>query len=348
MITHIFIPALPRMTGGLAVLARLANCLEASGFSVCFVTSGGLPPGFTPEAVPCLPLDRAKPGRSDIWLVPEGFGNALAPGLQAKARCVVYVQNWAYLLSGLPAGVRWQQLPVYFLSVSQPVAWFTEWVTGRASSILRGGIDRALFCPDPERRGRAERGFPPGSGPVRIAWMPRKNRALAIQIRALMEARLPEAFPGLRLEWVEIHNMPQIKVADVFRSCAIFLATGFPEGLPLPPLEAMGCGAVPVGFSGLGGFDYMRQVPHAEAFIPWWPHESDFDMPGNGFFAADGDIPRAAICLEHAFARVCEGGPAAVALFDAGQRTADAHSLALFGENARALWQAAASWEIWG
>ncbi len=341
------------MTGGLAVLARLANCLEASGFSARFVTSGAAPSGFEPGSVPCLPLDRvnpeskdAWPASRDIWLVPEGFSNALAPGFKAKARCVVYVQNWAYLLSALPEGVRWQQLPVHFLSVSRPVAWFTEWATGKPSSILRGGIDRALFRPAPGRRERAERGFAAGD-PVRVAWMPRKNKSLAVQIRALLEARLPEAFPGLRLEWVEIHNMTQAQVAEAFQSCPIFLATGFPEGLALPPMEAMGCGAVPVGFSGMGDFDYMRQAPHEGAFTPWWPHENDFDLPANGFYAADGDIPRAVVCLEHALALVRKGGPAAVELFEAGQRTADAYSLTLFEDNARALWKAARSGSIW-
>ena len=49
--------------------------------------------------------------QEDIFLVPEGWPNALVLGFRARCRTVVYCQNWAYLFHGLEAGVRWRDLP---------------------------------------------------------------------------------------------------------------------------------------------------------------------------------------------------------------------------------------------
>lgn len=336
MSTFLFIPGLPRMTGGLAVLSRLAAFLHAAGHQVVFVHSGDLPSGFATNGVECIPLKDARPGASDIWLVPEGFSNALAPGLNAGCRCLVYVQNWAYLHSALPPDVSWRQLPVEFLAVSQPVASFVEWSTGQRAEILRPGIDRELFKPVPERIA------PIGIGPVRIAWMPRKNRASVQQIRTLIEARLPQMPQQIRLEWVELHNLSQADLARALQSCHLFLSSGFPEGLGLPPLEAMACGCLPVGFSGLGGCDYMRQAAggHLSAWWPLpYPQSDGLELPPNGFYAPDADVWAAAQCLEQALGLLLQGGEAAARLFEAGQQTADVYSLERFEADALALWR---------
>ncbi|NHZ45534.1 glycosyltransferase family 4 protein, partial [Desulfovibrio sp. XJ01] len=205
MRTFLFVPPLPRMTGGLAVLYRMAAHLHAAGYPVFLVPREGGAPGLdldNPPA-PVMAWDEAASvvAPHDVWLVPEGWVNALAPGLRAGARCVVYVQNWAYLLSSLPPGVAWPQLDVSFLAVSDPVAWYTREVTGREAPVLRPGIDLELFHPnwtegadgsDALAGGDAGAAIPdgPAHGPVRIAWMPRKNRALAQQVRDLLSARL--------------------------------------------------------------------------------------------------------------------------------------------------------------
>ena len=89
-------------------------------------------------------------------------------------------------------------------------------------------------------------------------------------------------------------------VARLLRRSHIFLATGFPEGCPLPPLEAMASGCLPVGFSGFGGWDYMRQAGNSN-FTPWWPIR-EVPWQGNGLWSADGDVLDAALNLEKAVA----------------------------------------------
>lgn len=333
MKTAIFIPPLPQMSGGVAVLLQMAENLHNSGHDVCLVWRED--PGVTYDLnalspVPVRHWDNLKLGPEYIWVVAEGWPSALAPGLTNGAQCVVYVQNWAFMLGVLPNNVRWEQLPIRFLSVSDPVRWFVQRHTGMDSQVLRPAIDPSLFYPALDPLGDAAAEPLPLGPPVRIAWMPRKNKALAQQVRHGVEARLLRLFPdrpGLTLEWVEIHGRSRSEVAELLRSAHIFLVTGFPEGCPLPPLEAMASGCLVVGYSGLGGWDYMRQAQPDLPFAlqPWWPLRPVL-WGGNGIFVADADVPAATHAVEEALALLFRGGPELAAWRRNAAATAAAYS----------------------
>lgn len=307
MRTLFFIPPVPRYSGGVAVLFELAGHLRDAGFEVLLVPrEGGGPLPKYAARVPLLSWPQLDLKPEDIWLVPEGWVNALAPGLTAKARCVVYCQNWAYLLSSLPENVAWPQLPVSFLTVSAPVAWFVTQCTGKPAPVLRPGINVERFAPP---QGKPE-------DCLRIAYMPRKNKALVERVREICQARMTTgASPlarGGSVEWVEISGLPQEEVAARLASSHFFLASGFPEGCPLPPLEAMASGCFPVGFAGFGGWDYMRQAAPDLPFAakPWWPRGDEERSPaGNGIWVADADVLAAALALEQGVAWKLDGDP---------------------------------------
>lgn len=319
-IINIFVPPLAKATGGTAVLHQIAGHLHAAGREVRLVLREGgrmaAERAAESHGVPAVDWDALTLAPEDVWFVPEGWVNALAPGLQAGARTVVYVQNWAYLFSALPEGVGWDKLDVSFVAVSDPVAWFIRETLGVEAPVLRPGIDLDRFRPPST--------LPPAS-PVRIAYMPRKNKALAAQIRAVTEARAARMTGAPPLRWIEIDGLDAAGVAAALRSSHIFLATGFPEGFALPPLEAMASGCLVVGYSGIGGFDYMRQaadIPGAAS--PWCPlREVAWD--GNGLFAADGDAMAAAVALEHAAKWVSEGDERYVEVLQQAARTAQAY-----------------------
>ncbi|WP_300161369.1 glycosyltransferase family 1 protein [Solidesulfovibrio sp.] len=313
----VFLPPLRTVSGGLAVLLDTATGLSRLGRDVVLVVRE---PGATPLALPAgLPaVSLATTGMTarDAYLVPEGWPNALAPGLAAGARCLVYCQNWAYLFNGLPPGVGWDRLPVSFLAVSDPVARYIEFSLGTLPPVLRPAIDPARFHPPASK---------PAPGPVRVGFMPRKNKALATMIREVAAARA--ARTGLALDFVAIDGLSPDGVAEALRSCHMFLATGFPEGCPLPPLEAMACGCLVAGFSGFGGFDYMRQIDpagHAPSVllreVPWG---------GNGCYAADNDVFGAATCLEAAARLWLDGGEKLATALENGRRTAAGYEPAL-------------------
>lgn len=294
-VTYFFIPPVRRAAGGVAVLCRMAAILRRAGIDAALAlrdASGWKPEPGVSGGVPEIAWEDVKLTPNDLWAVPEGWPNALAPGFAAKARCLVYVQNWAYLFSGLPEDVTWRSLPVSFMAVSRPVSWFTEQATGLPAPVVRPGIDLGLFAAPQKKPDR-----------LAVAYMPRKNKALAEQIRRVIASR-----GRFDVRWVEIAGLDQSGVAQALAQSHVFLATGFPEGCPLPPLEAMACGAVPVGFAGLGGFDYMRQADPA-AWTPGCPMDETV-WGGNGFFVPDNDVLGAALALERALALWSEDGEA--------------------------------------
>lgn len=280
--TLFFIPPVRKAAGGVAVLCRMAGVLREAGHDAALVVHKGA--GWRPE-IPGLPeLDFAEASLAprDAWVVPEGWVNALAPGLKAGARCLVYVQNWAYLFTGLPPEVDWRALGVSFIAVSRPVSWFISQSLGVEAPILRPGIDLEVFHAPPAK---------PRS--LTVAFMPRKNKALADQIRAVIRAR-----GRFSPRWLEISGLDQAGVARALGESHVFLATGFPEGCPLPPLEAMASGAIPAGFAGFGGWDYMRQAAPGR-YVPDCPMDQ-VAWEGNGFFVPDNDVLGAALALEKA------------------------------------------------
>lgn len=331
MRTVLFIPALPRMSGGIAVLYQVAERLRELNLPLALTSTHSTAPGLVEmreAGFPVLPWDTLALSEDDCYLAPEGWPNALAPALKARARILVYIQNWAYLLSALPGEVSWRQLPVSFLAVSQPVAWFAGDLLGfPLAGILRPAVDTQVFCP----------GFKPATR-VRIAWMPRKNNALAEQIRQIAKALLRRAPHAAPVEWVELHRMSREEVARALATCHIFLCTGFPEGIGLPPLEAMACGCLPVGFGGVGGWDYMRQG-RVCGYMPQFPLR-DVPWSGNGFFTADGDVIEAARALEEAVRLAACQAPALNALLAQGRTAAESYSAERQRLRVSELWSA--------
>jgi Glycosyltransferase len=208
-------------------------------------------------------------------------------------------------------------------------------------------IDPARFRPQPLTGGKT----------IRIAWMSRKNKALAEQIMQITggmdqdgmdqggmdQAASPSNRPTgksptgrSRVEWVEIRNMTPDEVAKTLASCHIFLSTGFPEGCPLPPLEAMASGCLVVGFTGYGGWDYMRQASPGQYAprialrpVPWG---------GNGLYAPDGDVLEASFLLHAAITMVRENAPEYAGIREQAMLTATAYSIDAQREDVRAAW----------
>jgi len=81
------------------------------------------------------------------------------------------------------------------------------------------------------------------------------------------------------IPWVCIDNVNESKVAEIMSESAIFLSTSVYEGLGLPPIEAMACGCIVVGFHGDGGLEYATN--------------------DNGFWCEGGNIIECARTLKH-------------------------------------------------
>lgn len=82
--------------------------------------------------------------------------------------------------------------------------------------------------------------------PGRVLCLPRKGPEYV--------ARLRREFDGV----VAVDDLPQPRMAVEYAKSDVYVHTGFPEGQPMPPIEAMLSGCIVCGFTGLGGLDVMR------------------------------------------------------------------------------------------
>ena len=106
------------------------------------------------------------------------------------------------------------------------------------SVAITNGIDQSKFFPIPEKRIRG-----------RVLALSRKHPE-HIQ-------RIISASSKLNFDFYVVDGLSEDELINEYQQADIFLATGYPEGLPLPQLEAMSCGCVVIGFSGGGGDEYM-------------------------------------------------------------------------------------------
>jgi glycosyltransferase involved in cell wall biosynthesis len=86
-----------------------------------------------------------------------------------------------------------------------------------------------------------------------IAFMPWKHPQDAAQVINLLK------FRGQSDEFqiVPIQKKTESEVAAILRESLLFLSLGYPEGCPAPPLEAMLCGCLVIGYHGIGGKEYF-------------------------------------------------------------------------------------------
>lgn len=64
---------------------------------------------------------------------------------------------------------------------------------------------------------------------------------------------------GKEWEWVDMKDMNEDQYSGHLCESMIFLATSLQEGIPTSVLEAMSSGCLVIGYSGIGGNDYMTE-----------------------------------------------------------------------------------------
>lgn len=86
-----------------------------------------------------------------------------------------------------------------------------------------------------------------------ISFMPRKLTEDSFQVINMLNLVLKDK------NWIftPIDNLSENEVAQVLKNTAIFLSFNHREGFGLPPLEALSCGCIVVGYTGQGGKEYF-------------------------------------------------------------------------------------------
>lgn len=156
---------------------------------------------------------------------------------------ILFLQNWIGLTKWLSPEDKHKS---YFdlgynkvITCSQFCSEYVQEHMNIPATTITNGIDLSLFQPDGTKR-----------IPMRVLAMSRKNPKDLETIKTLLK----NSDYDIRV----VDGLTQSELIKEYQSADIFVATGYPEGFSLPPLEAMACGCVVIGFTGGAGREFMR------------------------------------------------------------------------------------------
>ena len=217
-------------------------------------------------------------GPEDFMIIPEGFPNIMERTAQLPCKRIVLAQSWYYVLNGVGIGQKWQHFGIRdVISVSDGITQYLNSVMpGLSIKQYSQSIDRNLF----KKTDVADK------VPV-IAFMPGRSQDAIIKTYNVIKT-FYAFYPQYR--WVrvdELKGLSRAEYAERISSAMIVLYTDEIAGFGTMPLEAMACGTHVVGWTPLGGKEYMTS--------------------NNGFWAANGDIFQLAELLGHAVEKCLTG-----------------------------------------
>jgi len=172
-----------------------------------------------------------------------------------------FIQHYESLYHGDPAKVdSTYALPLKKIVISSWLQDIMRERFGSAAEVLVTPVDRDLFHPVEGAR---------SDDALRVLMLhhdyPWKGVREGLEAMAAVKVRHPEVLlvgfgvkrPREALPYEEFHeNLPQERLAWLYSRCPIYLCPSWDEGLGMPPMEAMACGAALVTFDNGGCRDY--------------------------------------------------------------------------------------------
>lgn len=229
--------------GGVRVIYRHVEILRNAGFDAYVVhRTPGLRLDWFQSSAPILYAGQFSVSTRDWIVIPEDHREALQAFASFPGNKVLFCQNHWYVFNGIESDQTWTDLGIGDVLVSsKPIRDFARRVMRVEPTLIPLSIDPAVFHGEQNAR------------PLQVAVMPRKGGQHMRFIRGIIRQLEPSLSD---VPWIEIQHCNEGQVATFLRQSTFFLSTGFHEGFGLPPVEAMACGAMVVGFTGGGGADY--------------------------------------------------------------------------------------------
>jgi glycosyltransferase involved in cell wall biosynthesis len=297
------------LSGGMRVIVEYANRLTARGHTVTLVCPGGTwDADMATEVAPEVTLVASQVertegmGRADYLRLSQSLANAvpvsdfvfsthtpttvagwMATALQRKGRPLWLFQDYRAMFDGRPVeqwlmdnALRWHEM-AFVISVwagqelpqTQPEKIsvigeglsHAELFTPRYFAARARLPERTLLYLGDERPRKGLREFLDAAALVHA-----QGSNLRLQIVSKETCRVETPLP-----FTYVHRPPVAALAEMYRTCDVYVASSWSESLGIPPLEAMAC-AAPVVLADAGGTrDYAEpgvnclQVPPRNA-----------------------------------------------------------------------------------
>jgi len=184
----------------------------------------------------------------DFLVIPEIYGLQI-PDIAKGIRKVIFNQNChltfqQYPLEGKSFESAYHHKDILAtLVVSQHSFEYLKHVFPKhRCERIYCGIDASLFGYSPHKK-------------KQIAFMSRKLRRDAKEVINILR------FRGVLRDYelVNIDQKKENEVASILKESLFFLSFSNVEGCPLPPMEAMACGCLVIGYDGIGGREYFKE-----------------------------------------------------------------------------------------
>jgi len=267
-----------RIAGGVRAILTYADRLARRGHSVTVVVPAkgafrawwrnlkGAGPDWIPDFTPRIwwVADLSTANLPDADVIAATAWQTAGPVTAAPARCgskFYLIQHFESLYHGSSAEVdRTYTYPLRKIVIS---TWLKELMRekfGSDAELLVTPVDPALFS-------RVE--VEPADGTVRVLMLHHDYAWKGVADGLEAVRRVKEKHPAVRLvgfgvkrlrrgeAYDEYHeNLPQRRLAWLYSRCPIYLCPSWDEGLGMPSMEAMACGAALVTYDNGGCRDY--------------------------------------------------------------------------------------------
>lgn len=295
-------------SGGVKVIHTHVRLLRARGFDAYVLhPDREFRPAWLQECAPALATGGGfQLSPDDVVVIPEDHYQGLQALAAVPVRKFLFCQNHFYIFRGLGGQKTWQDFGVSeVFCCSHVIRTFIENQLGwKPVAVVPNSLPLGQLRPGSEKK-------------LQIAYMPRKRAAETAFIQALFYRQFPQ---HREVAWLPLENLPETEVFRHLSESALFLSTSLYEGFGLPPLEAMACGCIVVGFHGYGGLEYANA--------------------SNGFWVNEGELVECAGRLGDAIAGLKTQSAALETMRRAGLDTAAAFGETRQAQKLAAFWSA--------
>lgn len=240
-----FCPDFPQPSGGVKTLYRHVHRLCALGYDAYIVhRQRDFRLTWHDYPAPILWLsDRPLLTPDDVLVIPEVMHTLMQQTQRFAGQRIVIALSWSPVYWGLQPGQSWRDFGISrVMTVSPVIQDYVRWSMGLEATLYQEYVDPNLYHWEPDRK-RLE-----------VAYLTRKNRSGA-WLQGVLQRR---GAPLDQAAWRPLQNLAEAIYAQHLRTARIYLISHLQEGMNVSVLEAMACGCLVVGYSGIGGGVYMQ------------------------------------------------------------------------------------------
>ena len=240
-----FCPDFPQPSGGIKTLYRHVQTLAEMGFDAWIVhQKAPFRVTWHGYEAPTLWLsERPRFAPQDILVIPEVMPQVMQQTARFSGERIVIALSWSPTYWNLPQGQTWSSFGIHRVITKSPlIQHYLRWSMGIKATLINEYVT-------PERYYDAAEAKRP-----KICYLTRKERS-ATWLHQVLHAK-GEPFTGF--QWMPLRELSEDEYARHLREATVYVTTNMQEGMNTSVLEAMACGCLVVGYSGVGGGVYME------------------------------------------------------------------------------------------